>query len=298
LVFKNSPKSYKDLPLRVGEMGVVHRIELSGVLAGLFRVIQFTQDDAHIFCTEEQLEDEIKRIVTLIDETFKLFDLKFDHVELSTRPEKRIGNDKIWDMTEKTLENVLKKLKMKYTVNKGDGAFYGPKIDFHLKDSLGRTWQCSTIQLDMALPKRFDITYLDKSGKEKNPMILHRVIYGSLERFIGIITEHMNGKFPLWLSPNQIKILTLNDSANDYATKVYEELNKKGFEVELDLRNESMGKKAREAQIQRFNYLVTIGDKEKENNKIAVKLRDSKEIIEYNLDDFIKELNEKISKKS
>lgn len=297
LVYKTSPKSYKDLPLRVGEIGTVHRVELSGVLAGLFRVIQFNQDDAHIFCTEEQLEKEVKAIIELINKTFSYFKLEFDHVELSTRPEKRIGNDKIWDLSEKALENILIKTKMKYTINKGDGAFYGPKIDFHLKDSLNRTWQCSTIQLDMALPERFDLTYTDESGNEKRPIMLHRVIYGSIERFIGIITEHLNGKYPLWLSPNQIKVLTLNDNTKKYAQEIYQKLFNEGFEVELDERNETMNKKVRDAQIQRYNYILTIGEKELKENKIAIKRRDEKEIQTISLEEFIRIIKEEIKQR-
>lgn len=294
LVYKTSPKSYKDLPIRAGEIGVVHRVELSGTLAGLFRVIQFTQDDAHIFCTEKQLEGEIQGVVNLINKTFSYFGLEFDHVELSTRPEKRIGTEKQWDMAETALENVLKKLKMKYTINEGDGAFYGAKIDFHLKDSLNRTWQCSTIQLDVALPERFDLTYTDEKGEPQRPIMLHRVIYGSIERFIGIITEHLNGKFPLWLSPNQIKVMSLNDEVKDYANEIYQKLFNEGFETEINDNNESMGKKAREAQIQRFNYLVTVGEKEKAENKIAVRKRDSKEITTMKLDEFITKLKKEI----
>ena len=297
LVYKTSPKSYKDLPLRVGEIGTVHRVELSGVLAGLFRVIQFNQDDAHIFCTEEQLEEEIKKIIELINKTFSYFKLEFDHVELSTRPEKRIGNDKIWDLSEKLLEKILIKTKMKYTINKGDGAFYGPKIDFHLKDSLNRTWQCSTIQLDMSLPERFNLTYTDEKGNEKRPIMLHRVIYGSIERFIGIITEHLNGKYPLWLSPNQIKILTLNDNTREYAQEIYKKLFDEGFEVELDDRNETMNKKVRDAQIQRYNYILTIGEKELKENKIAVKKRDEKEIKIISPEEFIKIIKEEIKQR-
>lgn len=297
LVYKTSPKSYKDLPLRVGEIGTVHRVELSGVLAGLFRVIQFNQDDAHIFCTEEQLEKEVKEIIELINKTFSYFELKFDHVELSTRPEKRIGNDDIWDLSEKALENILIKTKMKYTINKGDGAFYGPKIDFHLKDSLNRTWQCSTIQLDMALPERFDLTYIDEKGNEKRPIMLHRVVYGSIERFIGIITEHLNGKYPLWLSPNQIKVLTLNDNTKEYANQIYKKLFDEGFEVEIDERNETMNKKVRDAQIQRYNYILTVGEKELEENKIAIKKRDEKEIKIISLEEFVKIVKEEIKQR-
>ncbi|HDL02278.1 MAG TPA: threonine--tRNA ligase, partial [Candidatus Pacearchaeota archaeon] len=298
LVYKTSPKTYKDFPLRVGEMGTVHRVELSGTLGGLFRVIQFTQDDAHIFCTEDQLESEVTRIIELINKTFNTFGLEFDHVELSTRPEKRVGSEEIWDLAEKTLEKILKKSKTKYTINEGDGAFYGPKIDFHLKDSLNRTWQCSTIQLDMALPERFDLDYQDKNNSQQRPIMLHRVIYGSLERFIGIVTEHVNGKFPLWLSPNQIKVLTLNDEVKDYAQEIYQKLFDAGFQVELNDKSESMGKKARDAQIQRFNYLLTVGEKEQQENKIAVKAKDSKEIKTMTLEEFTKKLKNEISSKT
>ncbi|MCK4997207.1 threonine--tRNA ligase [Candidatus Pacearchaeota archaeon] len=297
LVYKTSPKTYKDLPMRVGEIGIVHRVELSGVLAGLFRVIQFTQDDAHIFCTETQLEDEISKIIDLIKETFKYFGLEFDHVELSTRPEKRVGDDKIWDLAENALENILKKTGMEYIVNEGDGAFYGPKIDFHLKDSLGRTWQCSTIQLDMALPERFDMNYTIEDNSNKRPIMLHRVIYGSIERFIGIITENYNGKFPMWLSPNQIKVMTLNDDVKDYGTEVYQKLFDAGFEVELNDKSESMGKKAMTAQIQRFNYLVTVGETEKTEGKIAVRARDTKEIIPMTLDEFMSQISKEIKER-
>jgi threonyl-tRNA synthetase len=250
LVYKTSSKSYKDLPLKIGELGIVHRVELSGVLAGLFRLIQFTQDDAHIFCTEKQLEEEVSKIIDLIDKTFNLFAIKVDHIELSTRPEKRIGSDKIWDLAENALKNILKKKNIKYKINEGDGAFYGPKIDFHLKDSLGRTWQCSTIQLDMALPERFDLTYIDDKGNEKRPVMLHRVIYGAIERFIGILTEHLEGNFPLWLSPNQIKVMNLNDDVKDYTNEVYQKLFREGFQVEINERNESMGKKRTNPKIQ------------------------------------------------
>ena len=293
LVYKTDSKSYKDLPLRVGELGIVHRQELSGVISGLFRVIQFTQDDAHIFCTEEQLEEEVARIIDIIKEMFEMFKMDLDHIELSTRPEKRIGSDKVWDFTEKALESVLKKKKIKYQTNVGDGAFYGPKIDFHLKDSLGRTWQCSTIQLDMSLPERFDLDYVDQDGKSKRPIILHRVVYGSIERFIGVLTEHLNGKFPMWLNPNQVKVVTINDSAIEWAGRIVEELKKQGVRVELDDRAESLGKKVREARLQRFNYIVTIGDNEVKAKKLAVRKRDGDQ-MEVNLDDFVKQVLEEI----
>jgi len=290
MVYKSTPKSYKDLPLRAAELGIVHRQELSGVLAGLFRVIQFTQDDAHIFCTEEQLEHEIKKIIEMINVAFGKMGLSIDHVELSTRPEKRIGSEAFWDHAENALENVLKNTKMKYSVNKGDGAFYGPKIDFHLKDSLNRTWQCSTIQLDMALPERFDLEYSAKDGTNKRPIMLHRVIYGSIERFIGIITEQYNGKFPLWLSPNQVKIMTMNESVNPFAKEVYNKLYDAGIRVEIDDRVESIGKKVREASIDRFNYMVTIGNREAEEKNIAVKVRDKKELTNYSVDEFVEKV--------
>ena len=297
LVYKSKERSYKDLPLRMAEMGIVHRVELSGVLSGLFRVIQFTQDDAHLFCTEDQLEGEIKGIIKLVEDIRKTFGLEFDHVELSTRPEKRIGREEFWDFAEGKLEDVLKSAKMKYKINEGDGAFYGPKIDFHLKDSLKRTWQCATIQLDLNLPERFDLGYVGEDSKVQKPIMLHRVIYGSLERFIGIITENYNGKFPLWISPNQIKVITLNDSVNNYAKEVYDGLFDAGFRVEIDTRNESIGKKVREASIDKFNYIVTVGENEEKDKLVAVKKRDSKEIVNLKLDEFISQLNEEIKKK-
>jgi len=297
LVYKNSPKSYKDLPLRVGELGIVHRMELSGVLAGLLRVVQFTQDDAHVFCTKSQLGTEIEKIIELVKEVLETFNLKLHHVELSTRPERRIGADKIWDLAEKELEKVLKDKKMKYNLNPGDGAFYGPKIDFHLEDSLGRTWQTATIQLDMALPERFDLTYTDEKGKSERPIMLHRVIYGAIERFLAILTENSNGKFPLWLSPNQIKILTLSEKSEKYAQEIYNKLNNLNFRVELDLRNESIGKKVREASIQRFNYLITLGENEENSKKIAVKTPDSKEIQTMKLEEFVEKINQEIKEK-
>ncbi|NPE26753.1 threonine--tRNA ligase [Methanococcoides sp. SA1] len=294
LVYKTSPKTYKDLPLRVGEAGIVHRVELSGTLGGLFRVIQFTQDDAHVYCTKDQLASEIQKVIDLINATFKPFNLEFDHVELSTRPEKRIGSEEIWDASEKALEKALKKSGMKYEVNEGDGAFYGPKIDFHLKDSLNRTWQCSTLQLDMALPERFDLTYQDKDNNNQRPLMLHNAIYGSVERFIGIITEHFNGKFPLWLSPNQVKVMTLNDDAKDYAKEIYQKLFDAGYQVELNDKSESMGKKAREASIQRFNYILTVGEDEMKKNQVAIKMRDTKEIQKISLEEFQKKLEQEI----
>lgn len=281
LVYKNSPKSYKDLPLKSGEFGVVHRQELSGVLGGLFRVIQFTQDDAHIFCTEKQLEGEIVKLIELIDLVYSKFGFKYK-MELSTRPEKRIGSDRIWDKAEKALKNVLDKTKSKYKINEGDGAFYGPKIDFHLTDSLGRTWQCGTIQVDFSMPERFELEYTDKNNKKKRPIMLHRAIYGSVERFVGILLEHTKGNLPFWLSPTQIKVLPMTDKNIKYSKKIFEKLKEKGFRVEFDGSAESMGKKVRDAQLEKVNYMLTIGDKEEKTKTIAVRDRSGK--VEFGVD--------------
>jgi len=257
LVYKNSPKSYKELPLRVGELGVVHRQELSGVLGGLFRVIQFTQDDAHIFCTEKQIELEIEKIIELINKFYKTFNLEFDHVELSTRPEKRMGDEKMWDLAESTLENVLKKKKIKYKLNPGDGVFYGPKIDFHVKDSLGRTWQCSTIQLDFQMPERFELEYTDNDGSKKRPIMLHRVVYGSLERFMGVLLESTNGRLPLWLAPSQVKVLSFTDRSEKYAKQIFEKLKQEipNLRIECDLRQTTIPAKVKDAEIMRVPYI-------------------------------------------
>ncbi|MDP3027687.1 MAG: threonine--tRNA ligase, partial [Nanoarchaeota archaeon] len=295
LVYKNSPKSYKDLPLRVGELGIVHRQELSGVLGGLFRVIQFTQDDAHIFCTEKQLEDEIIKIMELIIKFFKVFKLDFDHVELSTRPEKRIGSDKDWDKAEDILEKVLKKTKMKYKINKGDGAFYGPKIDFHIKDSLGRTWQCSTIQLDFAMPERFDLTYKDEKNNLERPIMLHRVIYGSLERFIGVLLEHTNGRLPLWLSPIQCRVINFTDKNNKSCEKLYEELKELGFRVDIDLKSEPIGGKIKQGEMEKIPYLIVIGDKEEKSKSLAVRSKGKVHIIKKDV--FIKQIQKEVEDK-
>jgi len=312
LVYKNRPKSYKDLPLRVGEMGIVHRVELSGVLAGLFRVIQFTQDDAHIFCEEKQIESEISRIMDLIDLFYKKFNLKFDHIELSTRPEKRIGAEEMWDKSEHILEKVLKEKKVKYKVNAGDGAFYGPKIDFHIKDSLGRTWQLSTIQLDFSMPERFDLEYTDKDNTRKRPVMLHRVIYGSLERFIGILLENTNGRMPLWLAPMQIRVLSFTDRNMDYAKKVVEKLEKEipNLRIDSDFRQTTIPAKVKDAEIMRIPYTIVLGDKEEKDKSLAVRVSSKAELrassannverkgnskIEtMKLDDFIKKVSDEL----
>jgi len=298
LVYKTSPKSYKELPLKVGEVGTVHRTELSGVLAGLFRVIQFTQDDAHIFCTEEQLEEEISKIMELINKFYKQFNLEFDHVELSTRPEKRIGSDEVWDKAEKALENVLKHKKMKYQINAGDGAFYGPKIDFKTKDSLGRTWQTSTIQLDFALPERFELEYADKDGTKKRPVMLHRVIYGSLERFLGVLLEETNGNLQTWLSPVQVRVLSFTDRNEKAAQKVLDELKEEGIRAEADFSSTTVGDKVRNAALMKIPYVITIGDKEEEKETIALKRR-GKDKPEFGikLADFLKEIKTEIKER-
>jgi len=296
LVYKNSPKSYKDLPLRVGELGVVHRQELSGVLAGLFRVIKFTQDDAHIFCDESQIEGEVGLIIDMINLFFSKFNFEFDHVELSTRPEKRIGDDKIWDKAEKALENVLKKRKMKYQINKGDGAFYGPKIDFHAKDSQGRTWQLSTIQLDFAMPERFELEYVDKDNKKKRPIMLHRVIYGSLERFIGVLLESTNGRLPTWLAPMQVRVLNFTERNENYAKEVIKKLGDgiPNLRIDADFRSNTVPSKVKEAELMKVPYVIVVGDKEEKEKSLAVRVRGSNKIQNFGLDEFISKIKKEI----
>ena len=294
MVYRSSPKSYKDLPLRYGELGIVHRQELSGVLAGLFRLIQFTQDDAHIFCTDKQLESEIICIMQMIDKFYKIFGFKYS-VELSTRPEKRIGDDKLWDKAEKTLEKTLKKMKTKFKINKGDGAFYGPKIDFHIKDSLNRSWQLATIQLDFAMPERFDLTYKDNKDKNKRPIILHRVIYGAIERFIGILLEHTNGHLPLWLAPKQVRVINFTNR-NDKACKALDiELNKKGIRADLDLGSEPLSGKIKKAEMEKIPLIVVIGDREEKSGDLAV--RRNGKIKNINKDEFLEMVEKEIDKR-
>lgn len=297
LVYRNQPRSYMDLPMRVGEIGVVHRVELSGVLAGLFRAIQFTQDDAHLFCADEkQTKDEIKKIVDLIYLFYDKFGLSFDHVELSTRPEKRIGTDEMWNKSEKLLEDVLKELKVKYKLNKGDGAFYGPKIDFHVKDSLDRTWQVSTVQLDFSMPERFELEYTDKDNTKKRPIMLHRVIYGSLERFIGILLEHTNGRLPVWLAPMQVRVLSFTDRNIDYAKKIIKKLGEEIPELRLDadLRSTTVQSKVKESEIARIPYIIVVGDKEEKDKTIAVRVKGNSKIISFKVDEFVKKIKEEI----
>ena len=299
LVYKTKPKSYKDLPLRVGELGVVHRQELSGTLGGLFRVIKFTQDDAHIFCNEEQLECEIAGVINLINTIIGKFGLKFDHVELSTRPEKRIGDEKLWDKAEKILESVLKNKKMKYKINAGDGAFYGPKIDFHFSDSQGRTWQCSTIQLDFAMPERFELEYIDKDNKKKRPVMIHRVIYGSLERFIGLIIEDSKGRLPTWIAPIQVRVLNLTDRNIGHCKKVIQQIEEAipYARVDADFISSTMSSKVKEAEIMRIPYIITIGDKEEQAGNLVIRVRGDKKLITLTTNDFISKLKTEIEER-
>jgi len=298
LIYKNKPKSYKDLPLRVGELGVVHRQELSGVLGGLFRVIQFTQDDAHIYCTEKQLETELIRVMDLVELFYSKFDFKYS-VELSTRPEKRIGSDKMWDKAENVLKNVLKKKKIKYKISEGEGVFYGPKIDYHIKDSLGRTWQCGTIQVDFSMPERFDLEYVDKDNKRKRPIMIHRAIYGSLERFIGILLEHYNGRLPTWLAPVQVRVLSFTDRNEIYAKKIVRELEDKvpGLRVDFDFRQATVPSKVKDAEIMRIPNIILIGDKEEKEGTLAIRVRGDKKIKVFKIKEFVEELKEEIEER-
>ncbi len=293
LVYKNKMHSYKELPIRMGELGLVHRHEKSGELNGLFRVRCFTQDDAHIFCLPEQIESEIINLMHLINEVYSLFGFTYT-VELSTRPEDSMGSDEDWNLAEGALKKALEKENMSYKINEGDGAFYGPKIDFHIKDCLGREWQCGTIQLDFQMPERFDLHYIGEDGEKHRPVMLHRVIFGSIERFIGILIEHFAGAFPTWLSPVQVKILLIADSHLEYANRVKEQLLEEGIRVEIDERNEKIGYKIREAQLQKIPYMLVIGDKEVEANKVGVRSRKDGDQGAVSITDFIGKIKKEI----
>ena len=294
LVYKNRPHSYRDLPLRIGELGLVHRHELKGALHGLFRVRCFTQDDAHIFMRREQITDEIVGVVHLINEVYSKFGFKY-FVELSTRPENSMGSDEDWQAATDGLKTALEKLNLPYTINEGDGAFYGPKIDFHLEDSLGRTWQCGTIQLDFQMPLNFGLEYIDENGKPQRPIMVHRVCYGSIERFIGIITEHYAGKFPVWLAPTQVKVLPVSEKFAEYGKKVYNAMRDAKVRVELDQRNEKIGYMIREAQvIDRVPYMLVVGQKEQEENTVSVRTRDGNETVTMPLNEFIEKVTGEI----
>ena len=297
LVYQRKPWSYRDLPIRSGELGLVHRHELSGALHGLMRVRCFTQDDAHIFMTPEQIRDEIKGVYRLIDGVYKTFGFPYT-VELSTRPENSIGTDEMWEMATNGLQGALDDLGVKYTINEGDGAFYGPKIDFHLEDCLGRTWQCGTIQLDMNLPERFDLSYIGADGEKHRPVMIHRVLLGSIERFIGILTEHFAGAYPLWLAPVQVKVLTITDRADEAAKHVRQKLEKLGIRTELDLRNEKIGFKVREAVMMKIPYMLVLGDKEVEEGTVNVRTRKGEVIGTMTLDDAIAMFQEEIATKA
>ena len=286
LYYQSKPHSYRDFPMRVAELGRVHRHELSGALHGLMRVRAFTQDDAHIFMLPEQIKDEIKGVVKLIDSVYKTFGFEY-HLELSTRPEDSMGTDEEWETAENGLREALEELNLPYILNEGDGAFYGPKIDFHLKDCLGRTWQCGTIQLDMQLPQRFDISYVGQDGEKHRPVMIHRVALGSIERFIGILIEQYAGKFPVWLAPTQVKILPISDKYMDYANEVKKSFFDAGVRVEMDDRAEKIGFKIREAQLQKVPYMLVVGEKEAAENQVAVRSRDKGEMGSMNLADFV-----------
>ena len=272
LVYKTQPHSYKDLPIRMGELGIVHRHEKSGQLHGLMRVRCFTQDDAHIFMLPEQITDEIKGVVRIIDEVYKLFGFKY-HVELSTRPDNSIGSDEDWEAATNALRAALDSIGLDYVVNEGDGAFYGPKIDFHLEDSIKRTWQCGTIQLDFQLPQRFEIEYVGEDGQKHRPIMIHRVVFGSIERFIGILIEHFAGKFPVWLAPEQVKVLPVTDRAADYAQQLVKEMNEMGLRASADLRKEKIGRKILDAEVEKVPYKLIVGDKEVEDGTVSVRRR-------------------------
>ena len=294
MVYRSEPHSYRDLPMRVGELGLVHRHELKGALHGLFRVRCFTQDDAHIFMRREQITDEIVGVVHLINEVYQKFGFKY-FIELSTRPENSMGSDEDWEAATNGLKSALETLGLPYTVNEGDGAFYGPKIDFHLEDSIGRTWQCGTIQLDFQMPLNFGLEYTDEKGEKQRPIMVHRVCFGSIERFIGVLTEHYAGKFPVWLAPTQAKVLLVSEKCAAYGEKVYEALRKAGVRVELDNRNEKIGYMIREAQVvDRVPYMLVIGQKEAEEGTVSVRHRDTADTEVMSLDDFVAKITKEI----
>ncbi|BDB02964.1 threonine--tRNA ligase [Clostridium botulinum] len=297
LVYKNSMHSYRDLPLRLSELGIVHRHELSGALHGLMRVRCFTQDDAHLYMTKEQIKEEIVGIIKLIDKFYKLFGFEY-FVELSTRPEDSMGSDEDWEIATNGLREALDSIGKEYRVNEGDGAFYGPKIDFHLKDCIGRTWQCGTIQLDFQMPERFDLSYIGADGEKHRPVMVHRTIYGSVERFIGILIEQYAGAFPTWLAPVQVKLMNITDAQYDYLKKVEEDLKENNIRVEIDTRNEKIGYKIREAQLQKVPYMLILGDKEVEAGKVAVRSRKDGDLGAISLEEFIEKIKNEIKVKT
>ena len=293
LVYKSQPRSYRDLPLRVGELGLVHRHEKSGQLHGLMRVRCFTQDDAHIFMTQEQITEEIKNVTRLINEVYTLFGFEY-FVELSTRPEDSMGSDEDWELATNGLRNALEEMGLDYIVNEGDGAFYGPKIDFHLRDSIGRTWQCGTIQLDFQLPQRFEAEYVAEDGTKKRPIMIHRVCFGSIERFIGILIEHFAGKFPVWLAPVQVKVIPVSEKSMEDATGVYEKLRAAGIRTELDHKDEKVGYKIRQAQLEKVPFMLVLGEKEAAEGAITVRSRDKGDLGSAQLDEFIADVKKMV----
>ncbi|HJH62860.1 MAG TPA: threonine--tRNA ligase [Firmicutes bacterium] len=297
MVYASQPHSYRDLPLRVGELGLVHRHELSGALHGLFRVRCFTQDDAHLFMTQDQLKDEIKNVVKLFDEVYSVFGLPYQ-IELSTMPEDHIGTVEQWEHNQDILKQAITEMGKPFTINEGDGAFYGPKLDFHLADSLGRTWQCGTVQLDSQLPERFQLEYVGEDGEKHRPVMLHRVVLGSIERFIGVITEHFAGAFPAWLAPVQVKLLPVTDRAADYADQAAAQLEAMDFRVEVDHRNEKIGKKIREGQLEKVPYMLVVGDRDMENSTVSPRHRAQGDLGAMTLDDFAARLREEVDRKA
>ena len=296
LVYKNEPHSYRDLPLRMAELGLVHRHEMSGALHGLFRVRCFTQDDAHIFMTPDQMKEEIKGVVRIFDEIYSTFGLTYQ-IELSTMPEDHMGEEKVWQFAEETLQAAIQEMGKDFILNPGDGAFYGPKLDFHLADSLGRTWQCGTIQLDFQLPERFELEYVGEDGEKPRPVMIHRALLGSIERFIGVITEHFAGAFPTWLSPVQVKVLPITDRAAAYADQVAAQLDQAGYRVEVDHRNEKIGKKIREAQLEKIPYMLVVGDKEAESGQVAVRARSKGDLGAMDFAAFLAHLKQVVDEK-
>ena len=297
LVYASEPHSYRDLPLRVGELGLVHRHELSGALHGLFRVRCFTQDDAHIFMTKDQMETEIQNVVKLFDEVYSVFGLKYT-IELSTMPDDHIGTVEEWEFNQDILKKAITAMGKDFVINEGDGAFYGPKLDFHIEDCLGRTWQCGTIQLDSQLPERFQLEYVGEDGLKHRPVMIHRVVFGSIERFIGVITEHFSGAFPLWLNPVQVKVLPVTERAHDYAAQITAQLDAAGIRVENDLRSEKLGYKIREAQMQKIPYMLVVGDRDMENGTVSVRTRQGEDLGAMTLDDFVAKCQSEIATKS
>ena len=297
LVYRNESHSYRDLPLKLAEVGTVHRHEKSGTLHGLMRVRCFTQDDSHIFVTQDQITEQITGVVKLVNEVYSKFGFKY-HAELSTRPEDSMGSDEDWEAATEGLKKALEACNLPYVINEGDGAFYGPKIDFHLQDVLGRTWQCGTIQLDFQMPQRFDISYVGADNERHTPIMIHRVVFGSIERFIGILIEHYGGKFPVWLAPVQVKVLSVSEKSRPYANEIYQRLRSAGIRTEIDNRDEKIGYKIREAQLQKAPYMLVIGEKEVENGNITVRSRDKGDLgaadVQGFIDQVLKETSERL----